>query len=95
MSLAATHKPLIYFFKGDTHPCRPSMIALAGLARDADLFVTITEDQAAHAVAVLAEHGLTTTPSGGAGVAAALAGLADMDADARVMVILSEGAEDA
>ena len=73
----------------------PSMIALAGLARDADLFVTITEDQAAHAVAVLVEHGLTTTPSGGAGVAAALAGLADMDADARVMVILSEGAEDA
>ena len=73
----------------------PSMIALAGLARDADLFVTITEDQAAHAVAVLATHGLTTTPSGGAGIAAALAGLPKLDANARVMAILSEGAEDA
>lgn len=73
----------------------PSMIALAGLARDADLFVTITEDEATHAVAVLASHGLTTTPSGGAGIAAALMGLPEMGADARVMAILSEGAEDA
>ncbi|MGJ8622621.1 MAG: pyridoxal-phosphate dependent enzyme [Yoonia sp.] len=73
----------------------PSMIALAGLARDADVFVTISEDEAAAAVATLAEHGLTTTPSGGAGIAAALAGLPDMGPDARVMAILSEGAEDA
>ncbi|MFT5869563.1 MAG: diaminopropionate ammonia-lyase [Paracoccaceae bacterium] len=73
----------------------PSMIALAGLARDADLFVTITEQDAAHAVTVLAQHGLTTTPSGGAGIAAALVGVPGLGADARVMAILSEGAEDA
>lgn len=71
----------------------PSMIALAGLARDADAFVTITEDEAAAGVAVLAEHGLATTPSGGAGLAALIAGL-DMGADARVLAILSEGPED-
>ncbi|SMX38181.1 pyridoxal-phosphate dependent enzyme [Octadecabacter ascidiaceicola] len=72
----------------------PSMIALAGLARDANTFVTITEDDASQAVNVLAEHGLTTTPSGGAGFAAALNGFDGMAPDARVLVILSEGAED-
>ncbi|MCW1950212.1 MAG: pyridoxal-phosphate dependent enzyme [Octadecabacter sp.] len=73
----------------------PSMIALAGLARDANVFLTITEEDAAHAVRVLADHGLTTTPSGGAGFAAAMVGLDGMGPDARVLVILSEGAEDA
>ncbi|TDT74266.1 diaminopropionate ammonia-lyase [Litoreibacter halocynthiae] len=73
----------------------PSMVALAGLARDANVFMTITEEDAAQAVGVLASHGLTTTPSGGAGFAAALIGFAGMEADARVLVILSEGAEDA
>ena len=72
----------------------PSMIALAGLARDANTFLTITEEEAAQAVVVLAEHGLTTTPSGGAGFAAALNGFDGMGPDARVLVILSEGAED-
>jgi len=73
----------------------PSMVALAGLARDADLFVTISEQEAENAVTILAQYGLTTTPSGGAGIAAALAGLPDMGPDARVMTFLSEGAEDA
>ncbi len=72
----------------------PSMIALAGLARDADLFVTISEEEAAEAVATLAAHGLETTPSGGAGLAALLAGLPGIAADARVLAILSEGPED-
>jgi diaminopropionate ammonia-lyase len=70
----------------------PSIIALAGLARDADLFVTITEEEALQGVALLAEMGLQTTPSGGAGLAALLAGL-DLDAGARVLTILSEGPE--
>jgi len=77
----------------------PSMIALAGLSRDADVFATITEDEAAEGVALLARHGLATTPSGGAGLCALLAGLAGLVSgiglDARVMAILSEGPEDA
>ncbi|MCF2905628.1 pyridoxal-phosphate dependent enzyme [Octadecabacter sp. CECT 8868] len=72
----------------------PSMIALAGLTRDANTFLTITEEDAAQAVSVLAQHGLTTTPSGGAGFAAALNGYEGMGPDARVLIILSEGAED-
>ena len=77
----------------------PSMIALAGLSRDADVFATITEGEAAEGVALLARHGLATTPSGGAGLCALFAGLpglvSDMGPDARVMAILSEGPEDA
>ena len=71
----------------------PSMIALNGLARDADVFVTISEEDALRAVDLLAAHGLPTTPSGAAGVAALLAGL-DLPPEARVMAILSEGPED-
>lgn len=77
----------------------PSMIALAGLSRDADVFATITEDEAAEGVALLARHGIATTPSGGAGLCALFAGLpglvSGMGPDARVMAILSEGPEDA
>ncbi len=71
----------------------PSMIALNGLARDADLFVTISDTDAMRAVDLLAAHDLPTTPSGAAGVAALLAGL-DLPQEARVMAILSEGPED-
>ncbi len=71
----------------------PSMIALNGLARDADLFMTISEADARSAVDLLAAYGLPTTPSGAAGVAALLAGL-DLPPEARVMAILSEGPED-
>ncbi|MEF3046484.1 pyridoxal-phosphate dependent enzyme [Pseudotabrizicola sp. L79] len=70
----------------------PSMIALNGLARDADLFVTITESEAARAVALLAEHGMATTPSGAAGVAAVVTGLG-LGPDARVLAYVSEGPE--
>ncbi|OAN69133.1 PLP-dependent lyase/thiolase [Rhodobacteraceae bacterium EhC02] len=71
-----------------------SMIALKGLSRDADVFVTITDDQAAAGAAILADGGLATTPSGGAGLSALLAGL-DLGPEARVLAILSEGPEDA
>lgn len=70
----------------------PSLIALAGLARDADLFVTISEAEAAAGVAALAAAGLATTPSGGAGLAALLAGFVP-GPRARVLAILSEGPE--
>ena len=45
-------------------------------------------------VLALREHGLETTPSGGAGMAALIAGLPGLGADARVLAILSEGPED-
>lgn len=72
-----------------------SLVALNTLARDADAFATITEEEAAHGVEILQDHGLATTPSGGAGLGALIAGLPDMPSDARVLTILSEGPEDA
>ncbi|MBY6116105.1 pyridoxal-phosphate dependent enzyme [Mameliella alba] len=72
----------------------PSMIALAGLSRDADTFVTITEDEAQQGVDLLGQHGLATTPSGGAGLAALIAGLSGIGPEARVLTVLSEGPED-
>jgi len=72
----------------------PSMIALAGLSRDADLFVTLSEEEAAGAVSRLAEFGLQSTPSGVAGLAALLSGRVPLDAQSRALVFLSEGAED-
>lgn len=73
----------------------PSMLALADLAYDADQFVTITEEEAAAGTAAMAEAGLPSTPSGTAGIAALLAGLNGIDAQSRVLCILSEGPEDA
>ena len=73
----------------------PSEIALAGLARDADLFVTITEEEATMGSETLARHGIETTPSGAAGLAALLCGLPGIGPGARVLAIVSEGPEDA
>jgi diaminopropionate ammonia-lyase len=69
----------------------PSLIALKGLARDADAFVTISDAEAEAVLGDLAARGLASTPSGAAGVAA-LRGL-DLPEDARVLCILSEEAE--
>ena len=73
----------------------PSLIALAGLARDADVFQTVSEGGAQAAVADLGALGIGTTPSGGAGVAGLLAQGADREAlrlsgTSRVLAILSE-----
>jgi len=65
----------------------PSAIALRGLSRDADRFVTISEAEGAAVLPLLAAHGLATTSSGGAGLAAVLA---DPPAGARVLCVLSE-----
>ena len=70
----------------------PSLIALKGLARDADAFALISEEEAALAMPALEAAGLETTPSGGAGLAALIAG-APLGADARVLCILSEAPE--
>ena len=69
----------------------PSLVALKGLSRDADRFMTISEADGQEAARLCAEAALPTTPSGAAG----LAGAATMDLplDARVLVILSEGPE--
>jgi diaminopropionate ammonia-lyase len=68
------------------------LIALAGLARDADVFMTISDVAADQAVAVLATQGIATTPSGAAGVGGLLSGLAALrlTPDSRVLIIVSE-----
>jgi diaminopropionate ammonia-lyase len=71
----------------------PSLIALNGLARDADVFCTLSEAEAMRAADLLADHGLPTTPSGAAGLAVLLAGQC-VPEGARVLAILSEGPED-
>lgn len=72
----------------------PSHLALAVLARLADFFVTVTDDEAEEAARLLEEHGLATTPSGGAGVAALMNAdrpTLGLDDTSRVLTILSEG----
>jgi len=69
----------------------PSLIALKGLARDADVFALISEADGKAGAGLAAHVGLPTTPSGAAGLAAAMA--SDLPTDARVLVILSEGQE--
>lgn len=71
-----------------------SLIALKGLARDADSFVTITDERAAFATMLLTDADLASTPSGCAGIAALFD--ADtrerlgMDKQSRVLCYLSE-----
>ena len=78
----------------------PSHLALKYLAKEADYFVTITEDEADETVALLNEAGLPTTASGGAGIsglhhASKIAGALGLTPQSRVLVYLSEGPEDA
>ncbi|GGX59204.1 PLP-dependent lyase/thiolase [Tateyamaria omphalii] len=75
----------------------PSLIALKGLARDANDFVLISEDEGSFGDKVAAEVGLASTPSGTAGMSALLASTPHRDAlglteASRVLVILSEQA---
>jgi len=72
----------------------PSHIALKGLARDADHFVTLSEDEAAAGLARVEGAGFPSTTSGAAGLIALLeagGGIPGLDSDARVLTILSEG----
>ena len=77
----------------------PSILALASLSRDADFFATISEAEAERAMPTLADAGLATTPSGGAGLACLLAiddaakAEAGIGPDARILAYLSEGPE--
>ena len=69
----------------------PSLIALRGLAVEADEFVTITEDEAGAVLPVLAAQDAATTPSGGAGLAALR--MMDLGPKARVLCFISEEPE--
>ena len=75
----------------------PSLIALKGLAQDADAFALITEEEGQVGAGVAMVAGLPSSPSGAAGIAALMA-LDDADrkalgvtAQSRVLCILSEG----
>ncbi|MFT7123264.1 MAG: diaminopropionate ammonia-lyase, partial [Bermanella sp.] len=68
----------------------PSLIALKGLARDADIFCLISDAVATAAMPILDAADLATSPSGGAGLAALLAGVEGIDSHSRVLCILTE-----
>lgn len=90
----AVHAPGPVSAMGRLDCKEPSLIALKGLARDADFFVTLSEDEGFAGVAAAAEAGFDTSPSGGAGLSALLAaapGALRLGAASRVLVILSEG----
>jgi diaminopropionate ammonia-lyase len=76
----------------------PSLIALKGLARDADAFLTLGDQSAESVLTSLGKAGFQTSPSGGAGLAALLTASADirsklrLDQSSRVLTIMSEGA---
>lgn len=71
----------------------PSHLALSALSRWADAFVTVEDRDAEAAVDHLTRHGVSTTPSGAAGLAAAASGreALGLDEASRVLVIISEG----
>jgi diaminopropionate ammonia-lyase len=76
----------------------PSHVALGELARSADHFVTVTDEEVEATVALLGRHGIETTPSGAAGVAALHhAGrhrdALGLDRDSRVVTLITEGPE--
>ena len=75
-----------------------SLIALKGLAKDADFFALISEEEGQAGANYAAAHQMESTPSGAAGLAGFLASPAHraalkIDANSHVLVILSEGPE--
>lgn len=68
-----------------------SLIAFEALREDADRFVTVTDEDAARVAARFTRHGIVTTPSG----AATLAALEDLrpGAEAHCLLIATEGPE--
>lgn len=75
----------------------PSLIALKGLARDADFFALVTEHEGARHMSTFASDGLATTPSGGAGLSFLFAcdekSAFSINEKSRVLAFLSEGPE--
>lgn len=75
----------------------PSLIALNGLARDADLFLTLSDEAVLAQLGRMENAGFATTASGGAGLAAVLDSeareAAGLGPDAQALVFLSEQPE--
>ncbi len=69
-----------------------SLIALNGLCRDADGVILLSDKVVEREMATLAALNLDTTPSGGAGLVAAMSGQIELPNEARILVILSEEA---
>jgi len=68
-----------------------SLIALDSLERDADFFVTVSDDEAQAAADVLGAASFPTTPSGGAAYAALVSGqIPGIDAQSHCLMIVSE-----
>ena len=75
-----------------------SLIALKGLARDADVFTLITEAEGQAGADYAATHAMKSTASGAAGLASLLASklhraALKLDRSSHVMLIMSEGPE--
>lgn len=66
-----------------------SLIAFDSLRRDADSFITVSDEEAEAAVEIYALYGITTTPSGAAPLAALT--LAAPGPQSRCLLIVSEG----
>ncbi len=77
----------------------PSQLALKALAKDADWFLTVSDQSVQAAIKDLKPFDLATSPSGGAGfaglIALAEAGEVGLGADSQVLIFLSEGPTDA
>lgn len=71
----------------------PSLIALKGLARDADVFITLTEDEGTAGADLAQAHGYPSSTSGAAGLAGLVSTKESLAIgnDALVLCILSEG----
>ncbi|MEQ6250276.1 pyridoxal-phosphate dependent enzyme [Sulfitobacter sp. HNIBRBA3233] len=75
----------------------PSLIALKGLAEDADAFALVSEAEGEAGAGMCMVTGLQSSPSGAAGIAALLAlspeqrAALGIDAGSRVLCVLSEG----
>ncbi len=75
----------------------PSLIALKGLGRDADIFMTLSEAEALEGTQICVDAGFASTPSGAAGVAGLLVAAREkaafgLDETSRVLAIFSEEA---
>ena len=76
----------------------PSLIAFKGLARDANYFVTVSDQEVDSILPLLAKQGLATTPSGAAGLAALLLAQPrhkdlQLTDQSRVLAFITEGPE--
>ena len=75
-----------------------SLIALKGLARDADYFALISEEQGLQGADFAAQHGMPSTSSGAGGLAGLLhsahhRATLQLNENSHVLIILSEGPE--